>query len=151
MPHKNWTTWVVVADGARAHIVANAGPGKGLTTVTERTSEASRKPTRDLGTDKPGRSFESADGARHAMEPRVDWHRFEKTQFARRIADVLDRAAEYRKFDSLVLVAPPRTLGVLRKALGANAQRKVTAELAKDLTHVPLHDLPNHLGALLRL
>lgn len=150
MLFKKITTWVLVADGARAHIVETRGPGTGLTPVTERESEAGRTPTRELGTDKPGRAFESADSARHGMEPRVDWQRFEKTQFAKAMARILDDAAEHRRFDALVLVAPPRTLGDLRKALGHAASDRIVAELGKDLTHVPLHDLPERLADVVR-
>lgn len=150
MAPKHKITWVVIADGARAHIVVTEGPGTGLTPILDAESAASRTPTRDLGSDKPGRSFESADGSRHAMEPRVDWHRFAKQQFAKRIADIVDRAAVRGRFHALVLVAPPRTLGDLRKALNDGTRDKVTAELGKDLTGVPLHELPAHLGEIVR-
>lgn len=146
MALKHKITWVVIADGARAHIVVNEGPGTGLTPVFDAESIASRTPTRDLGSDKPGRAFESADGTRHAMAPRVDWHRFAKEQFAKRVAEIVDGAAAGGRFDALVLVAPPRTLGDLRKALNDGTRGKVTAELGKDLTGFPLHELPAHLG-----
>ena len=38
----------------------------------------------------------------------------------------------------------------LRKALAPGTRAKVTAELAKDLTNVPLHDLPRYLGDVVR-
>lgn len=110
-----------------------------------------KAPTREIGADKPGRAFESADGSRHAMEPRVDWHRFEKSQFARKMADVLERAATRQAFDRLVLVAPPQTLGDLRAALGRQARDRLSGELNKDLTQVAIHDLPAHLGEVVRL
>ncbi len=150
MPRRKKTTWVVIADGARARIVATEGPGTGLVPLREMESAASRTPTRELGVERPGRAFESADVMRHAIEPRVDWHRFEKQQFARDIAAIVDGALGRRRFDTLVLVAPPRTLGDLRKALAPGTRAKVTAELAKDLTNVPLHALPRYLGDVVR-
>ncbi|MFQ5959726.1 MAG: host attachment protein [Alphaproteobacteria bacterium] len=150
MPRRKKTTWVVIADGARARIVATEGPRTGLAPLREMESTASRMPTRELGVERPGRAFESADVLRHAMEPRVDWHRFEKEQFAKSVAAIVDDAAGRRRFDALILVAPPRTLGDLRKALAQTTRAKVTAELAKDLTNVPLHELPRHLGGVVR-
>lgn len=151
IPGKRITTWILVADGARARILANEGPGKGLAPVVDKEFPTSRTPTREIGADRPGRTFESADGARHAMEPRVDWHRFEKGQFARKMADIVERAAGRQAFDRLVLVAPPQTLGDLRTALGRQARERLAGELNKDLTQVPIHDLPAHLDAVIRL
>lgn len=144
-------TWIVVADGGRARFLVNEGPGRGLHEALPETPVASLPPTRDLGTDRPGRVFESADGSRHAMEPRVDWHRFEKRRFARSVARIIDRNAGEGSFDRLVLVAPPKTLGDLRAVLGQASREAVHGEVAKDLTKVPVHDLPAHLETVLNI
>ncbi len=144
-------TWILVADGTRARIFRNDGPGKGLRPALDRDFASPAPPTRALGTDRPGRVQESADSERHAMVPRVDWHRFEKEKFARSMAKILDGAAERGGFDRLVLVAPPRTLGDLRNALGPRARALVTGELDRDLTHVTPAELPDHLYRLLPL
>lgn len=150
MPKKAVKTWVLVADGARARFLAHAGPAAGLEPVLAEEDPNSRLPTRDLGADKPGRTQERvADGSRHAMAPRVDWHDFEKHLFAKEVAKILDQAAQKQVFDRLVLVAPPKTLGGLRAALGKAALEKVTAEIGKDLTNVPHHDLPAHLAEVM--
>ncbi len=83
------------------------------------------------------------------MEPRADWRRFEKLQFARAVAEIIDRGARGKSFDRLVLVAPPKTLGDLRAALGSSSQSAIYGELAKDLTKVPIRDLPAHLRNVL--
>ncbi len=142
-------TWIVVADGARARFLLNEGPGKGLTVALPGETSIPLPPTRELGTDRPGRVFESADSSRHAMEPRADWRRFEKLQFARAVAEIIDRGARGKSFDRLVLVAPPKTLGDLRAALGSSSQSAIYGELAKDLTKVPIRDLPAHLRNVL--
>ena len=79
------------------------------------------------------------------MEPRVDWHEYEKHLFAVSMAKVLDEAAERGAFDRLVLVAPPKTLGALRAALKPRTRKMVIAEVGKDLTHVPVQGLTGHL------
>ncbi len=144
-------TWIVVADGARARFLVNEGPGRGLSEALPEKTGAPLRPTREYGTDRPGRVFESADGARHAMEPRVDWHRFEKQRFARSVARVIDRGANDRSFDRLILIAPPKTLGDLRAVLGHASRDAVHGELAKDLTKVSIHDLPAHLKDVLNI
>jgi protein required for attachment to host cells len=150
MPKK--ITWILVADGARARVLVNRGIGKGLEPTVDGEMEHDLPPTRELGTDRPGRTQQRGTGGRrHAIEPHVDWHRFEKEKFSREMAALLDAAAERGDFDRLVLIAPPRTLGDLRAALGAKARGKVHAEVDKDLTHVTLHDLPGYLADVVAL
>lgn len=145
-------TWILVADGARARVLANDGIGKGLQPAIDGEIARDLPPTRELGTDRPGRTQQRGTGGRrHALEPHVDWHRFEKEKFSREMAALLDSAAERGAFDRLVLIAPPRTLGDLRAALGAKARGKVHAEMDKDLTHVTLHDLPGYLENVVAL
>lgn len=148
---KKRITWILVADGTRARIFRNEGPQKGLQPALDRDFASPAPPTRALGADRPGRVQESASSERHAMVPRVDWHRFEKEKFAKSMARIVDEAAERGAFDRLVLVAPPRTLGDLRSALGPRARALVTAELDKDLTHVTPSELPDHLYKVLAL
>lgn len=144
---KKKLVWVLIADGARARILVALGRGHGLAPVAERDWAAARAPTRSLGGDKPGRAFESSgDGTRHAMEPKVDWQRFEKTRFAREIAALMDEAAAADRFDGLVVVAPPATLGDLRKLISERVRSRIMAEIDKDLTTVADHDLPRHLA-----
>jgi len=148
MPDRASTTWIVVADGAKARILERQGVHGTLAPASDRCfAEAeARQPTRDVGADRPGRVHESADTTRHAMEPRVDWHRFAKEQFARDVAAALEKAALDRLYGNLILVAPPRTLGDLRQALGSHARSLVAGEVPKDLTNLPDHELPAHLS-----
>ncbi|MFN3077433.1 MAG: host attachment protein [Alphaproteobacteria bacterium] len=144
---KKMITWVVLADGARARLLVNEGPGKGLT--HERDFAGDRLKTRDIGSDKPGRAFDSVGESRHAKEPPSDPHRYNETDFARYLAGHLDDARKRGQYDRLVLVAPPRALGDLRSALVAEVRDRVIAELNKDLITEPLEDIARHLGAVL--
>jgi protein required for attachment to host cells len=49
----------------------------------------------------------------------------------------------------LVLVAPPKALGRLRVELSKSVRARVSAELAKDLTHLPAQELQEHLGTVI--
>ena len=143
-------TWILIADGARARLVEKQGPGGTLVPVGSAAFAASHAPSRDFGTDKPGRTHDRSGTRQTAMEPRQDWHTFEKEKFATDMAHLLDREAERDAFDRLVLVAPPKTLGVLRDQLGADARGRVVAELGKDLTHLTDHELVPHLDGVFR-
>ncbi len=142
-------TWILVADGGRARFLKQEGAGGALRAAMDHDLVAPSQPTRELGTDKPGRTHKSFDGSRHAMEPRVDWHRYEKHLFAKQVAKMVEGGLKRDDFDRLVLVAPPPALGELREALSKAARDKVTGELGKDLTHLSLADLRSHLDDVL--
>lgn len=140
-------TWVLIADAARARVFETKGQGNGLTPVEDMSLEAELAPSRELGSDRPGRSFDSAGVGRHAMESPSDLHREQKRQFARRIADALQQRQAARSFDRLVVVAPAVTMGDLRAALPDQVKATVTAEVVADLTKTPVAELPAHLAA----
>jgi protein required for attachment to host cells len=75
-------SWIVVADGAKARIFENHGPGKGLSARPEEEMHRALPPSRDIASDKPGRSHDRNGPGRHAMEPPTDAHREDKRRYA---------------------------------------------------------------------
>lgn len=144
-------TWILVADGARAQILENQGPGTGLVAALDHDFAAPHGANSALGTERPGKGSGAAGGTGHAVGPKVDWHEFAKERFARDVAAVLDKAAAAGAFDRLVLVAPPKTLGALRKELKADTRARVTEEVNKDLTHLDAGAIVQHLSAVMIL
>ncbi len=144
-------TWILVADGSRARLYANSGPGTGLEAITDQELKGLNLPSREIMADRPGRSFDSAGSGRHAMEPRSDARDIEKERFTRSLAELLDRERGEGKYERLVIVAPPRELGRLRAALPPAVQKCVTAELNKDLVQLGNKELTEHLAAVMRV
>jgi protein required for attachment to host cells len=142
---KATTTWILIADGARARVYLNDGPGKGLKPAVPEEFSADLPRTRDVISDRPG--IKSGPGASHGFAPREDWHQFEKRRFAGSMAKMLNEAAHRNAYDRLVLVAPPEPLGALRAKLDATTRGLVVKEIGKDLTGVPAHDLPKRLNS----
>jgi protein required for attachment to host cells len=138
------TLWIAVADGEHARFVQPDG-NNALHTVRAMDSISAHLRSRDLGSDRPGRSFESASPAHHAVGQRHDLHVMEKEKFARLVADELNAAAARDDFDDLLIVAPPRALRELREALGSAASAKLVGTLEKDLTKTPDHELWPHV------
>jgi len=141
-------TWIFVADGARARFLENLGPGKGLAPALDHELQQQLPTNRELVTDKPGRGA-GPDGEHHGYAPRVDWHEFEKERFAHQVAKLLDKARAERRFDRLVLVAPPKALGHLRDEIDKATREMVTGELHKDLTRADDAELTRHLGEIM--
>lgn len=139
-------TWILIADGSRARIFLNDGPGRGLRPAVGNEFATDLPPTREVVADRPGTAVPSA-GPRHGYAPRVDWHQFEKRRFAAGMAGVLNAAARRRAFDRLVVVAPPEPLGALRAKLEPTVRRRLVKEVGKDLTGVGERELPAKLEA----
>ncbi|MBM3578873.1 MAG: host attachment protein [Alphaproteobacteria bacterium] len=136
--------WVLVGDGRRALFFQNHGDAELLDLRVVETRIDENPATRDQGSDKPGRSFASKGGVRSAVED-ADWHEMEEERFARAMADRINQAAESGELSAVVIVAPPKALGEIRKELSTKAQSKVVGELAKDLTRHPLKDIEKAL------
>ncbi|MEO5335989.1 MAG: host attachment protein [Magnetospirillum sp. WYHS-4] len=145
---KSTRTWFLIADGSRARVVVNEGPGKGVRPAMDHEFATSSAPSREWGADRPGRAG-GPGGTGHAKEPRIDLHDFAKERFAAEMAAMLDEAAGRRAYDRLILVAPPKVLGNLRSALKNGARERIAGELSKDLTHVAIRDLAGHLETVL--
>lgn len=144
MAGNNMKTWIVIADGEHARVVVPA-PQRQFHTINSLDSTAAHHRSADLGTDRPGRSFESASPTRHAIEPKTDPHRAAKHAFVHYLAEQLNEAAAGGQYDRLVLVAPAHALHDLQAALDGLATARLDGTLAKDIVKVPDGDLPAHL------
>jgi len=138
--------WVVVCDGARALVLENAGNRKTPRLKTKEVYEQADPKTHEMGTDKPGRAFNSVGHGRSAME-QVDWHDQEEQRFLAKLAARLDRAVLGGETPSLIVVAPPRAIGMLRREFTSHVRQAIRAEIEKDYVKMPVDEITRHLAA----
>src|SRR5262245_44155210 len=138
--------WVVVCDGKKALVLENVGDTKFLNLKTREVYEQPDQKTHEQGPDAPGRSINSIDGRRSAME-QTDWHDQEEQRFLQRLAGHLEAEVNAGKAKALIMVAPPRALGVLRQAYSPNLRNALRAEIDKDFVRMPVHVIEKHLAA----
>jgi len=138
--------WVVVCDGSKALILENAGDAVSLNLKTKEVHHQADPRTHELGTDAPGRSVNSIDGRRSAME-QTDYHDQAEQRFLIDLSKRLDAAVTAGETKSMILVAPPRALGVMRAACTPNLHHAVRAEIDKDYVKMPVHEIEKHLAA----
>lgn len=142
LPHD---AFVFVGDGRKALFLRNEGDEKFLNLKTERVLVDQNPPTREQGSDQPGRAFASVGSRRSAVED-ADWHVLEEQRFAHEVAAALERIVRDRKVKALVVVAPPKTLAELRKAFHSDVKNRIVAEIDKDLTKQPVYEIEKHLA-----
>lgn len=141
-------SWIVVADGAKASIFLREGRNGELQALKRMESGEARAHPGDIVSDRAGRVGESATVGRHAYEPKTDPHRHAEEVFVKTVADYVsihDGAAPY---DQLILVAPAKTLGLLRRDLSKTALGAVRHEVDKDLVHMTDVRIEEHIRDL---
>lgn len=138
--------WVVVCDGAKALVLENVGDGKFPNLKTREVYAQKDPKTSEQGTDAPGRTINSVGAARSAVE-QTDWHDEAEREFLEALAGRLDTAVYEGSAKALILVAPPRALGVLRKAYSEKLRGALRAEVDKDYVKMPVHEIERHLLA----
>ena len=125
--------WVVLASSTRCRIFTQHKHSAPLEELEDMVHPEGRLHARDLGTDRPGRSFDSAGAGRHGMGQPVSPTEQENIRFAKTVASRLDTARKQHAFDRLVLVADPRFLGHLRQGMTPATRNCLTTELQKNL------------------
>ena len=138
--------WVVVCDGAKALVLENAGDLKFPNLKTLEVVEQKDLPTRELGADKPGRTFNSVGYGRGAVK-QTDWHDQSEQTFLTHLAQRLDAAVTGGKVKSLIVVAPPRALGMICPAYSHALKSAVRAEIDKDLVKLSVYEIEKRLTA----
>jgi protein required for attachment to host cells len=138
--------WVVVCDGAKALVLENAGDARFPNLKTLEVFEQKDLATHEQGTDKPGRTNASVGTIRSAVG-QTDWHDRSEEAFLARLAQHLDAAVAAGRTKSLIVIAPPRALGVLRPLYSAALKGALRAEIDKDFVKLPVHEIEKHLTA----
>ena len=136
---------VFIGDGRKALFLRNAGEEKFPDLRAERVFAEENPPTHDQGTDRPAVAFAHAGSHRRGQIEQTDWHRLEEDRFIGRVAAALEDVVRTRNVPALVIVAPPRMLADLRRAFHPDVQKRIVAEVAKDLTKHPIAEITTHL------
>jgi len=122
-------TWIVAADSARARFLQVADRNHDLVEVDDLLNPKGHVHEGDLVTD---------------TEEPSNAHEHELDLFSKRVGEYLEKARTDHRYDKLVLVAPPKFLGKLRKTLGKEVEKLVTDELDKDLYRANARELERY-------
>lgn len=137
-------TWVLVCNAARGVLYTTDTQLQKLEELAQFEHPESRAKARDLYTDDVGSRYDAhavggRNGGNHqrsGMEPHTEFHRIEAEKFAREVAEALRSGRVRNRFEQLIVVAPPRFLGLLRGEIDTDTARAVVEELPHDWTSV---------------
>lgn len=140
----NQGEWVIVCDGAKALVLENKGDEKFPNLQTREVHAQKNARTGEIGTDAPGRSHSSVGHGRSAVE-QTDFHDLAEREFLVGLMGRLNAAVEAGETKSLIVIAPPRALGVIRQTYTHSLKHAVRKEIDKDLVKMPVHEIEKHL------
>lgn len=137
---------VLVADGRKRLLLRNEGDAMAPNLIVVNAVEESSQRTRDMVTDSAGRAFAPRSGG--GALPAADAHDVEERRFAAETADMLCRGVMSGEFCDVIVVAPPKTLGELRKHYRADVENRILREVGKNMTGSPVGEIEKVLVAL---
>lgn len=127
------TLWIISANRSFAKIYEAKGHGHSIKEVQHLDNPDGRKKNSELGSDKPGRSFDRVGGGRHALGTQVDPREHELQGFLFKLVHLLDEGLKSKSFNQLAIVAPPHVLGALTQELPEQLRKLLIKEVPKDL------------------
>ena len=132
---------VLVADGKKILFLRNQGDEGIIDLRTEAHDEREDVSSKgELATDAPGTVQQSA-GYGHSTYEETDFKQLEEERWAHSAAEEVNRRVLAGDFEELAIIAPPKTLGEIRKKLHKEAERRVVCEIPKEMTRRPIPDI----------
>jgi protein required for attachment to host cells len=128
---------VVVADGRKMLFLRNEGDAQYPNLQVEKKVIDKHNPDHnEQATDLAGGASSTRSGGQWGSGSmgETDFHQLEEDRFAAETAELLKKRALANEFESLIIVAPPKTLGELRKHYHKEVSDRLKGELDKDLT-----------------
>jgi protein required for attachment to host cells len=137
LPHN---ALVLVADGRKMLFLRNQGDESLIDLRTEAHDQRRDLKDREIKSDAPGTMKQSGGFGRPAMDE-TDFHTQEEERWAKKAAEELKKRALAHDFDALAIIAPPKTLSVLRKELHKEVERRLVLTINKEMTDRPIPDI----------
>lgn len=131
---------ILVADGRKYLVFRNHGDAALLDLRVQAQGEQPNLKDHALHSDAPGTQAQRWGHARPAMEE-TDFHQQNEDRLARDIATQLNKQALAGDIPSLAIIAPPKTLGVLRAHWHKILAEKIICEIPKDMIDRPTPEI----------
>jgi len=137
LPHN---ALVLVPDGRKTLFFRNHGDENQIDLRTEAHDQRDDRKDREIKTDAPGTTRQSAGYGRSTYEE-TDFQQQEEDRWIKDAADELKARVLRNDFDALAVIAPPKALGVLKKCLHKEVERRIICTVNKEMSGRPIPDI----------
>ena len=131
---------VLVADGRKMLFFRNQGDEGQIDLRTEAHDQRKELKDREIKSDAPGTVQQSFGYGRSTYEE-TDFQQQEEDRWIKDAAEELKERALRNDYDALAIVAPPKALGVLRKCLHKEVEKRVVCTANKEMSGRPIPDI----------
>jgi protein required for attachment to host cells len=137
LPHN---ALVLVADGRKMLFFRNQGDEGQIDLRTEAHDARKDRQDREIKSDAPGTVQQSFGYGRSTYEE-TDFQQQEEDRWIKDAADELKDRVLRNDFEALAIVAPPKALGVLRKCLHKEVEKRIVCTVNKEMSGRPVPDI----------
>ena len=138
LPHN---ALVLVADGRKMLFFRNHGDENQIDLRTEaHDARDYQRKDREIKTDALGTVKQSFGFGRSTYEE-ADFQQQEEDRWIKDAADELKARVLRNDFDALAIVAPPKSLGVLKKCLHKEVEKRLLCTVNKEMSGRPVPDI----------
>ena len=137
LPHN---ALVLVADGRKMLFFRNHGDENQIDLRTEAHDERQDRKDREIKTDAPGTTKQSGGFGRSTYEE-PDFQQQEEDRWIKDAADELKTRALRNDFEALAIIAPPKALGMLKKGLHKEVERRIVCTVNKEMSGRPVPEI----------
>jgi protein required for attachment to host cells len=131
---------VLVADGRKMLFFRNHGDENQIDLRTEAHDARKDRKDRDIKSDAPG-TVKQSFGFGHSTYEEADFKQQEEDRWIKDAAEELKKRVLRNDFDALAIVAPPKALGVLKKSLHKEVERRIVCTVNKEMSGRPIPDI----------
>ena len=138
LPHN---ALVLVADGRKMLFFRNHGDESQIDLrIESHDARRYQRKDREIKTDAPGTTRQSFGFGRSTYEE-ADFQQQEEDRWIKDAADELKARVLRNDFDALAIIAPPKALGVLKKCLHKEVQKRIVCTVNKEMSGRPVPDI----------
>lgn len=142
--------WILVAHESGARIFNRWNQQADLELIEVIDHPIGRAKSRELVSDKPGSEEDwGSSASKHGFGQKTLPTEKNALDFARELAQKLEKARDLNQYDYLVLVAGPKFLGMLRQVMSSQTSERVVATLDQNLGNSGDREIPRHINQLL--
>jgi protein required for attachment to host cells len=134
-------SWVVTVNYHHAKIFSKIAKDKNVSVELVQELQAELDSTHET----PGRTFNRVGYARHKIEPHTDRRDVENKDFATKIVQILQEAKKQNRFESFILIAPPKMMPILEKMLDKNLENLLSQKIAKNMVNLEANEIKDRV------
>lgn len=139
-------TWVLITNTNDCRIYKFERKPVTLSLIQEIQHPENKLKEQDLVSDRPGH-YNTSGTSRGSYSEQTSHKEIRLEEFAREIAAILESGRLHKHYEKLIIAAPAKIYGFLRKQINPSIEKLICNHISKDLMQLKQHELLEYLQA----